>query len=205
MSEENKPVTPDKPEDTQAQKPAGLDEKRKRALLVYMAVLFSAAFILVLLSFLIQLRDSRATISSLSEASQSALANAQQLQSDNAELQELVTQLQQELADSAVQTAELEAELELSQAARSEAEQAAEDAEDRAANTKEQLTEAENRADAYRYLSVLLRAETDYTRAEALKRLEPLAEFLDADAYGVYQSYRQAAETAETDETDEPS
>ena len=39
-----------------------LSDKKKNALVRYMAILFGVAFLLVLLSFLIQLRDSRETI-----------------------------------------------------------------------------------------------------------------------------------------------
>ena len=48
----------------------GLPDQKKNALLRYMAILFGVAFLLVLLSFLIQMRDSRETISDLSESGQ---------------------------------------------------------------------------------------------------------------------------------------
>ena len=53
--------------------------KKRTALLRYMAVLFVAAFLLVLLSFVTQLRSSN-------RVSASALARAEQLQEDNREL-----------------------------------------------------------------------------------------------------------------------
>lgn len=54
----------------------GITPKKKQALLTYMTILFVVAFLLVLLSFFIQLRDSRATISELNESSMNALKNA---------------------------------------------------------------------------------------------------------------------------------
>ena len=63
-----------------------LSNKKKNALVRYMAILFGVAFLLVLLSFLIQLRDSRETISDLSQANSSALQNAGKLQEDNQRL-----------------------------------------------------------------------------------------------------------------------
>ena len=49
-----------------------LSEKRKSALLRYMAVLFCAAFILVLISLILQTHSSEAKISELNAASTSA-------------------------------------------------------------------------------------------------------------------------------------
>ena len=57
-----------------------LSEKRKSALLRYMAVLFCAAFILVLISLILQTHSSKAKISELNAASTSALSNAEALQ-----------------------------------------------------------------------------------------------------------------------------
>lgn len=85
MSTEKKPV--DQP--TQA--------KRQRALLLYLGVLFFAAFVLVLLSFFSQLRDNRTTISELAQTSTSALSNAQRLQEDNTALHQQVDELQAQM------------------------------------------------------------------------------------------------------------
>ena len=68
--------------------------KRQRALLLYLGVLFFAAFVLVLLSFFSQLRDNRTTISELAQTSTSALSNAQRLQEDNTALHAQVDELQ---------------------------------------------------------------------------------------------------------------
>ena len=72
LSPESAPASaPDhSPESAPASAPephrAGLPDQKKNALLRYMAILFGVAFLLVLLSFLIQMRDSRETISDLS-------------------------------------------------------------------------------------------------------------------------------------------
>ncbi len=82
-----------------------LNEQKKNALLRYMAILFGLAFLLVLLSFLIQMRDSRETISDLSQSNASALQNAGKLQDDNMsllleneELRERIASLETELS-----------------------------------------------------------------------------------------------------------
>ncbi|MDD3165277.1 MAG: hypothetical protein PHS97_05420 [Oscillospiraceae bacterium] len=93
MSEDTKnssaqtPDSPDSP-DLTAAKPESVpqEKRRQRALVNYLAVMFVVAFLLVLLSFLIQLRDSRATISELNQSSLSALSNAQILQASNEQL-----------------------------------------------------------------------------------------------------------------------
>lgn len=73
----SEPAAPD------AAQKASLSDKKKNALLRYMAILFGVAFLLVLLSFLIQMRDSRQTISKLNQSNASALQNAGKLQDEN--------------------------------------------------------------------------------------------------------------------------
>jgi len=73
-------------QNTQPEK-TGLDEKRKTALLRYVAIMFAVAFVFVLLSMFGQMRDSRSTISELNQSSSSALQRAEQLQSHNQELE----------------------------------------------------------------------------------------------------------------------
>ena len=98
---------------------APISDKKRTALLRYMAVLFGVAFLLVLLSFLIQIRDSRETISDLNKSNASALQNAVQLQEQNQTLsnakKELETQLEeqsQEMEDLEEQLADAEDEAE---------------------------------------------------------------------------------------------
>ena len=88
MSEEIKNNQPEKP---------GLDETRKSALLRYVAILFAVAFVLVLLSMLGQMRDSKSTISELSQSSSSAIQRAEQLQEENLELTQDKKFLQQQV------------------------------------------------------------------------------------------------------------
>lgn len=87
MSEEEKINQPEK---------TGLDEKRKSALLRYIAILFAIAFVLVLLSMFGQMRNSQTAISELSQSSSSALQKAEQLQQDNLELTEENNELSQD-------------------------------------------------------------------------------------------------------------
>ena len=91
MDEEKKTTPAEQP-----QPPAPLSDARKAALLRYMAILFAVAFLLVLLSLILQTHSSKSTISELSAASTSALDNAVKLQEQNRALQE-EQQLQDEL------------------------------------------------------------------------------------------------------------
>ena len=75
---------------------SGLDEKRKTALLRYVAILFAVAFVLVLISLLGQARHSKTAISELSQSSISALQKAEQLQQDNQSLTEANEELVQD-------------------------------------------------------------------------------------------------------------
>ena len=80
MDENKNPQTQPEP----AQDPGKpLSEKRKAALLRYMTILFSAAFVLVLISLILQMHSSKAKISELNAASTSALSNAEALQAEN--------------------------------------------------------------------------------------------------------------------------
>ena len=92
-----------------------LSEKRKRALINYMAILFAVAFLLVALSLAIQYRDSQATISQLGANARTAVEKAETLQDENQKLsQDLSTaqtaleQAQQELRDAQSAMADLE-------------------------------------------------------------------------------------------------
>ena len=121
---------------------APLSTGKRNALLRYMAILFGVAFLLVLLSFLIQMRDSRETISDLHQSNASALENAWQLQEENQALSAANADLQAQLeqvrgearaaeaqsADAAAQLDERTRQLHQAQAALDAAEQAAEDA-----------------------------------------------------------------------------
>ena len=76
-----------------AQPPAPLSDARKAALLRYMAILFAVAFLLVLLSLILQTHSSKSTISELSAASTSALDNAVKLQEQNRTIRTQLSEL----------------------------------------------------------------------------------------------------------------
>ena len=102
-SPEKAPETPEK---------APISEKKRTALLRYMAVLFGVAFLLVLLSFLIQIRDSRETISDLHQSNASALQNAVQLQEQNQALSTAKDELELQLEEQEDAVEDLEDQLE---------------------------------------------------------------------------------------------
>ena len=77
-NEKNQNVQPEK---------AVLDERKKNALLRYVAIMFAVAFVFVLLSMFGQMRDSKSAISELNQSSSSALQKAEALQEHNQELE----------------------------------------------------------------------------------------------------------------------
>ena len=89
--EMNKEKTPETPEVAEAPAPETFQErvpsKKRTALLRYMTVMFAAAFLLVLMSFVFQMKSHNTTISQMTQTSASALSRAEQLQEDNRELQ----------------------------------------------------------------------------------------------------------------------
>lgn len=91
--------------------------KNQNALLRYITILFAVAFLMVTLSLVISMRESRDTISELNQTSASALQNAEALQTENRELsdanrdlRDTVTALEAELAEAQETKTQLETE-----------------------------------------------------------------------------------------------
>lgn len=167
---------------------ATLDDKRKNALLRYMGILFCVAFLLVLLSSLIQMRDSRLTISELSQASNNALQNAEALQDMNRELMdensaltEENNQLQNQLDDTQKSLEDRKAQLDSlgSQLERVESER------------QEELETYQKQLEAYEVLLIALQAywqEDTETLQATLESLKELSEYLSETGIQLYQS-----------------
>ena len=174
------------PEESGAQKPAKpLSEKRKAALLRYMAVLFCAAFILVLVSLILQMHSSEAKISELNAASTSALSNAEALQTENRTLQDEKIALEKKNEELQAQIDELTAQLE-------EAAQAEEDSQTAENEVVKNLrTELDRTKEAY---EALLEAkgcdmrEGNVTFSRAMQTLERLKDYLGPTALEEYHA-----------------
>ena len=161
MNEENKNNQPEK---------SGLDETRKSALLRYVAILFAVAFVLVLVSMLGQMRDSKSTISELSQSSTSAIQKAEQLQDENQELRQENVELVQDKKFLQQQVLQLTEE---SEALQEEAEAAAEQ--------QEKLQEA--------YEALLAALETGET-----ENLEQYLNILGANGLKAYEALTKEVE-----------
>lgn len=157
-----------------------LSEKRKSALLRYMAVLFCAAFILVLISLILQTHSSKAKISELNAASTSALSNAEALQNENRALQDEKIALEKE-------NEELQAKLdELTQKLDEENTQAAENE-----MIKSLRTELDRTKEAYEALLEAKACETregNVTFSRAMQTLERLKDYLGQTALEEYKA-----------------
>lgn len=186
-------VTPDQPPEQKPEKEADttpekapLEEGRKNALLRYIAVLFAVAFLFVLLSLMMQMRDSRATISELNAASASALKNAEKLQTDNEELRTENADLNDQLELLQEEKEQLELALQEAEAAHGDA---ALEAEIRAA----EQTQTKIRQ-AYEYLLEAMEVVTpgsqegNVAASKLLENLELLQEYLGARGKEMYQS-----------------
>lgn len=174
------------------EKQQGLSEKRKAALLRYMAILFAMAFLLVAASLIMQMHDSRTTISELNATSSSALSNAEQLQEQNRELQEKTQALTDEKdalltklddLEQAAKTAEAEAEEKASVS-----EQTLRDAQQEISDLKK---EAARTAEAY---EALLSAkscrikEGNVTYAKAMETLKEYKDYLSEQGLAEYEA-----------------
>lgn len=156
---------------------------RNRALMTYIAFLFGVAFVLVLLSFLIQQKDSRQTISELNQNANSALSRAEQLQDNNRELLEA----NQALQDQVVQ---LQADLDETNKNYSELEETHASLQESHKALQAQCTQQEQQVRAYELLLSAQRAldqEDTEQFLTAMKDLKPLAEDLDAQGKALYQ------------------
>lgn len=176
-----------------------LSDKKKNALVRYMAILFGVAFLLVLLSFLIQLRDSRETISDLSHANSSALQNAGRLQEDNEKLSQDKENLERRIA-------ELQTQLQATENSAKQAEAARKDTLNELAAVQKTLAE-QTRANGH-----LLEAVQDWMNGEREKCAANLDKLelteLDEAGQALYSQLRRAlsadtAENAEQGETGE--
>ena len=98
MSEEKKPA-----EQLDAAQTEQELARKRNAFLRYMTIVFAVAFLLVLVSLVLQMHTAKAAMSDLKESNSSALtnaaANAELLQDDNRKLQEQVDALTAELAE----------------------------------------------------------------------------------------------------------
>ena len=187
MSDETKRTTAEPP--SGEQRPP-ISDKKRNALLRYMAGLFGVAFLLVLLSFLIQMRDSRETISDLHQSNTSALQNAVRLQEENQVL--------------ATANEELTAQVEAYQSDLDDAREAQDRLSEEKAALEQQLAEAQqtdtDRQSAY---DLLLQAQQTAaagdleTLAAQLSELAPLETLLSEEAYAQYEIL-QGLLTAET-------
>ena len=84
-----------------------MEEKRKKSLLRYIAIMFVVAFVLVLISLVGQTRS----IGQLSESSASALQRAEELQDNNRQLSEQLSEAEDEIETLQDENAELTEEI----------------------------------------------------------------------------------------------
>ena len=138
----------DEPKKLPEEDKAPLSTGKRNALLRYMAILFGVAFLLVLLSFLIQMRNSQDTISDLHKSNASALENAGVLQAENERLTTVNRELNDENEALAAQIEQLESD--------------ARTADEAAAEAMAQLADLETQMEAERAEA---NAEFDATRA----------------------------------------
>ena len=165
-----------------AQQP--LSGARKTALVRYIAILFAVAFLLVLLSLILQAHSSKATISELTKTNTSALSNVEQLQAQNRDLQDEKKTLTEEKTALETQVDELQAKLD-------EMQKAAEDEEDAENSERTKLEQDLARTkEAYEALLVAKSCEThegNVTFSKAMDTLADLEEYLGTEARAEYE------------------
>ena len=172
-SQEQNETTVEQPAATEPVRVPISDEKRT-ALLRYMAILFGVAFLLVLLTFLIQLRDSKQTISELNKSNASALQNAGKLQDENQALSTANATLEGQVEDLESQVEDLEKSKDRLEKTQSQLEQELEEANQKVTDTQT----------AYVLLAQAKAAaseEDTETLSTVLGQLDPLMDLLTAD------------------------
>ena len=166
--------TPEKPQ------AAPLSEKKRTAMLRYIAVLFAVAFALVLLSYLIQARNSQTTIKELNATSASALQNAEQLQETNRELTEENKRLNDAVDNANAVAQEYHESAEISRQ-NAHAEGVAEGREEGKEETRK----------AYDLLMEAIASKYDHAKLEKLlSELEPMKDLLSEEALAQYEALK---------------
>lgn len=100
--EKNTPVEKEEPKKAPAYVPPDTKEKRQKSVFKYISILFAAAFVLMLLTFLMEQRQNQQVVDSLNESvsglreSLSNVQSAQDIYEENKELIEQINQLQAE-------------------------------------------------------------------------------------------------------------
>ncbi len=146
---------------------------RERALITYLALMFGVAFILVLLSFVMQQKD----ISQAHKNTSNALSRAEQLQDDNRSLAEKLQEIQEELDNVQGEKEELQHTLEDVQEKLTAKEKEVDDLKEAATQTEK---EQQKTPQAYELLIQAQRALEEEKTEEFSAAMSKLAEQKDA-------------------------
>lgn len=178
--------------------------RSKNALLRYLTILFAVAFALVLLSYLIQMRNMNTTVSELNKTSSSALSNAERLQDTNQALMAENDALGEQVDALESQVDALQDQLDAATAEAGDAKAAGAQSEARAAELEEALSAQretyERTLAAYELLArasaacgagdlaalresmAALEGQTGFLSAEGVRQYQALVEFMNAPA-----------------------
>ena len=175
-----------------------VSDSKRTALLRYMIIMFAVAFVLVLMSMVLQTKSSNSTISELHQSSTSALTKAKQLQDTNRDLQDQIKELNRQLTEANDRTSVARGEL-------TTAKEALEALNNELTTVKTQLDtawksnaaltqEKENQKAVYAALSIVLmgpggEGDVEYTRA--LETVEKMKQYLDPSVVSLYDAWRQ--------------
>lgn len=165
-----------------------LSDKRKNALLWYIAVLLLVAFLFVAISLVLQMHNTQTTISELSKNNSSALANAEQLQEQNRQLQDEARQQRETLTQQQSQIAELESQLEQLTQEKSSAEQQTDSLDEALSQAESSLVGAKRAYDALITALGCQTREGNLTFSRAMQTIEENKQYLSEQALAVYES-----------------
>lgn len=175
-------------EEENRQNDGTLSEKRKNALLRYLAVLLLVAFVFVALSLVLQMHNSQTTISELSKNNSSALANAEQLQEQNRQLQDEAREQRETIAQQQEQIKDLENQLEALTKSEAAAQTQAETLDGALAEAESALTATKRAYDALITALGCQTQEGNVTFSRAIDTVEANKAYLSDQALAVYES-----------------
>jgi len=175
-----------------------MPDSKRTALLRYMIIMFAVAFVLVLMSMVLQTRSSNSTISELHQSSTSALTKAKQLQDTNRDLQDQIRQLNKDMDALNDRLSVVSGELTAAKAALEAGNNDLTTAKaqlETAWKKNETLTqEKENQKAVYAALAVVLMGpsgEGDVEYSQALETVEKMKHYLDPAVVSLYDAWRQ--------------
>ncbi len=165
-----------------------LSEKRKTALLRYLAVMLVVAFLFVAVSLALQMHNTQTTISELNKNNSSALANAEQLQEQNRQLQDESREQRETIAEQQDTIQALQQQLDALQHSQTDTQTQTDELQQTLSEAQAALLGAKRAYDALIVALGCQSREGNVTYSRAIDTVEANKQYLSESALAVYEA-----------------